>query len=184
VPAIAADTSTSEELLQHVQNLHTSLSLNHCEARLDLPTNATRGVPKDWNAEAAFTVDEADDPLCNTWPFLLIVRAGRIVTHALTLPRGSDSKWVAPDTRSFQQIASCTLRNYFREGQTRARFRAFYLRHSCYSSKERFSMEWLDHFCLAPYVAIGVGLYLHHRLGEINDAWRVVSEDPAYAVSC
>jgi len=32
------------------------------------------------HAEATFTVDKADDPLRETWPFLLIVRTGRIVT--------------------------------------------------------------------------------------------------------
>jgi hypothetical protein len=39
--------------------------------------------------KAAFTVDEADNPLLNTWPFLLIARTGRIVTaHILTLKTG------------------------------------------------------------------------------------------------
>ena len=35
---------------------------------------------------------------CTIWPFLLIVRTGRIVT----------SEEVPPDTRSFQHIAGCT----------------------------------------------------------------------------
>ena len=40
--------------------------------------------------------------------------------------------------------------------------------------------ERLSHFCLAPYVAIGVGLYLHHRTATSSWwAWRTVSEDPS-----
>jgi len=56
-----------------------------------LPTYAARVVAEDRNAEAAFAVDEADDPLRETWPFLLIVRTGRIFTsHAGTPRTGCD----------------------------------------------------------------------------------------------
>src|SRR5438067_10621532 len=74
VPAIAADRTTPEEVLQSVQDRHAPRSLNDRELRLDLPTEATRSVPEDRNAEAPFAVDEADDPLHVHWPFLLIVR--------------------------------------------------------------------------------------------------------------
>ena len=38
--------------------------------------------------------DEADDPLLEPWPFLLIARTGRIVTaHGHTLLRGPDSQY-------------------------------------------------------------------------------------------
>ena len=41
--------------------------------------------------ETAFTVDEADDPSLESWPFLLIARTRRIVTgHVITILRGSD----------------------------------------------------------------------------------------------
>ena len=44
-----------------------------------------------WAAETTFTVDEADDPLLDPWPFLLIVRTRRILTnHVPTLPGGTD----------------------------------------------------------------------------------------------
>jgi hypothetical protein len=33
-----------------------------------------------------YTVDEADGPLLDTWPFLLIVRTGRIFTAHATNP--------------------------------------------------------------------------------------------------
>jgi hypothetical protein len=93
VPAVAADRTTFEEPLQRVQNLHTPRSLYDRELGLDLPTESTRSIAEDRNAEAAFAVDEADDPLRNYWPFLLIVRTGRIVTIHLpaTLRRGCDS---------------------------------------------------------------------------------------------
>ncbi len=40
----------------------------------------------DTDREAAFAVNEADDPLLEAWPFLLIVRTGRIVTPATHPP--------------------------------------------------------------------------------------------------
>jgi len=74
-----------------VKHLHALFSLDHCECRLNLPTGTTRVVPKDWNAGAAFAVDEADDPLRETWPFLLIVRTGWLFTiHVCTLGIGCD----------------------------------------------------------------------------------------------
>jgi hypothetical protein len=63
---IATDLSAPEEPLQEVTHPYTLLSLDHGERRLDLPASATRSVAKDWNAEAAFAVDEADDPLRET----------------------------------------------------------------------------------------------------------------------
>jgi hypothetical protein len=47
------------------------------------------------------------------------------------------------------------------------------------------AMPWPDHFCLAPHVAMRVGLYLRLiELTLLEDARRAVSEDPAIAVSC
>jgi len=43
-------------------------------------------VPKDRNTETALAVDEADDPLLETWPFLLIVRTGWIFTFHCHVP--------------------------------------------------------------------------------------------------
>ena len=89
VPTVATDVAAFEEPLQLVQNLHAPRSLDHCEARLHLPAETTRTIPEDRYAEASFAVDEADDPLLETWPFLLIVRTGRIVTgHRPTLLTG------------------------------------------------------------------------------------------------
>jgi hypothetical protein len=89
VSVIPTNLSAFEEPLQEVKHLHALLSLHHSECRLNLPTGLTRVVSKDWNTEAAFAVDEADDPLRETWPFLLIVRTGWLFTiHASTLRNG------------------------------------------------------------------------------------------------
>jgi hypothetical protein len=83
--------TTLKKPLHSMQRIEALLSLNHREGRLDLPTWPSRVVPKDRNTEAAFAVDEADDPLRKTWPFLLIDRTGRIITlHAETLKKGCD----------------------------------------------------------------------------------------------
>ena len=88
-PSIDRDVAASEEVLQVMQHSGAPFCLDDRKTRLDLPTEPTRSVPEDRNAEAAFAVDEADDPLRETRPFLLIVRTGRIFTaHVDTLRRG------------------------------------------------------------------------------------------------
>ena len=86
VTSVATDMAAFEEPLQLVQDMHAPRSLDHAEVRLNLPTETTTAVPEDRNTEAAFAVDEADDPLLETWPFLLIGRTGRIVTAHATHP--------------------------------------------------------------------------------------------------
>jgi hypothetical protein len=92
VSTIDIDTTASEELPQLMQDNLAPFSLNHGESGLNLPTYAIGSISKDRYAEAAFTVDEADDPLLDSWPFLLIARTRRIVTaHVCTVPRGTDT---------------------------------------------------------------------------------------------
>jgi len=92
VPGVAIDASALEELSYELEGRNTSLSLHDYESRLYLPPTGHAFVPLDWTAETTFSVDEADDPLLESWPFLLIVRTGRIVTaHALTLLIGCDT---------------------------------------------------------------------------------------------
>lgn len=86
VTSVAARVAAFEEPLQRVQTLHAPCSLDHAEVRLYLPAEPTAAVPEDRNTEAAFPVDEADDPLLETWPFLLIGRTDRIVTAHATHP--------------------------------------------------------------------------------------------------
>src|SRR4051794_24464811 len=99
--------------------MHAPNSLRDRELGLDLPTEPTRSVSKDRNTETPFAVDEADDPLRNYWPFLLIVRTGRIVTDHPDKPyeEGVTGISVAPDTRVFQHLASCTHQDCSCEGQ-------------------------------------------------------------------
>ena len=89
---VSIDMTASEVLLQQEKTLHAPLRLHDREGRLGLPANPTRPITEDRHAEASFAVDEADDPLRETWPFLLIVRTGRIVTfHVGTLRIGCDT---------------------------------------------------------------------------------------------
>ena len=87
VTSVATDVAAFEVPLQLVQDMHAPSSLDHAEVRLNLPTQTTTAIPEYRNTEAAFAVDEADDPLLETWPFLLIGRTGRIVTAHLTHPK-------------------------------------------------------------------------------------------------
>jgi len=57
----------------------------------NLPAESAARIADHRDRKAALAVDEADDPLLDTWPFLLIARTGRIFTaHATTLRRGCD----------------------------------------------------------------------------------------------
>ncbi len=76
--------------------------LSHRELVLDLPAELATQVAHYRDREAALAVDEPDSPLLDPWPFLLIVRTGRIFTlHCSTLLKGSDSEGVPPDTPEF-----------------------------------------------------------------------------------
>ncbi len=78
---VAVHLAAPEELSDHLESLDW----------LHLPAQAELGAPMDWAANAAFTVDEADDPLLDPRPFLLIARTRRFVTdHGHTVPGGTD----------------------------------------------------------------------------------------------
>ena len=79
-PAISVDAPATKEVLQQFKNVNTSFTLDYCEPRLHLPTQRHRLISLNWATEAPFSVDEADDPLLYTWPFLLIARTDRFVT--------------------------------------------------------------------------------------------------------
>jgi hypothetical protein len=80
VPAVDADPTASEELLQLMQNVRTRRRLHDCELWLDLPTEPGTRLPENRHREAALAVDKPDDPLLESWPFLLIDRTGHVVT--------------------------------------------------------------------------------------------------------
>ena len=117
VSPVQDDTSASETLLQLVQNMHASSSLHHREGRLNLPAELARAVAEDRNTEAALAVDEADDPLLGSWPFLLIIRTRRIVTgHETTVLRWSDTAGTARYS-GFPANSQLHSRRHRREGQ-------------------------------------------------------------------
>ena len=85
VATIGRHASASEERLQVLENRDTPNSLHDDELGLNLPTQARLRVPEDRNTEASFAVDEADDPLLESRPFLLIARTRRIVTAHISV---------------------------------------------------------------------------------------------------
>ena len=66
VPAVAIDVSASKEVLHHFKDVDASFTLHNSKAGLTLPTDLHHSVAIDRGAEAALTVDEADDPLLET----------------------------------------------------------------------------------------------------------------------
>jgi hypothetical protein len=99
-------------------------------------------------------------------PFLLIVRTERIfTTHAETLKDGCDMD----EYRRILGVSSIwpTTHRIVTDtgGSTHCTLWEFYLRHICYYLQIR---KRLGHFCLAPHVAMGVGLYLHPRSQQLG----------------
>jgi hypothetical protein len=122
--------------------------------------------------------------------FLLIVRTERIVTiHTQTIESACDMDeyrrilGVSSIWPTTHRIVSDT------GGSTHCTLWEIYLRHICYYSKmalifSPYTSERPGHFCLAPHVAMRVGLYLHlGRLSPARGALRAVSEDPARTCS-
>lgn len=79
-PDVLDDPTASEVPSQHLERGPGGRGLGDRELVLHLPPEAAGGVPHHRYREATLTVDEADDPLLDPWPFLLIVRTVRIVT--------------------------------------------------------------------------------------------------------
>ncbi len=86
VSPVAIDPATPEEVLDHFKNMGAPFALHNYESRLALPAQRHLLISLDCATEAAFTVDEADDPLLESWPFLLIVRTRWIFTNHLSNP--------------------------------------------------------------------------------------------------
>ena len=90
-PVVLDDRPASEELDELFENGFRWCCLGDREFMLDLPAESAPDVPHHRGREATLAVDEADDPLLETWPFLLIDRTGRIVTvHVSTLRKVCD----------------------------------------------------------------------------------------------
>ena len=99
------------------------------ELVLDLPAESATRVAHHRDREAAFAVDEADDPLLDHLAFPADC-PHRTDFHCprRTLSRGCDTyERVPPDTRGFQHIASCTQFVTALRGNSLAR-EVYYLR--------------------------------------------------------
>jgi hypothetical protein len=81
MPSVAIDLPATEGCRQEFESPQALLALDNNESRLHLPSQSHTAVLLDGTTEAAFAVDEADDPLLDSWPFLLIARTRRIVTE-------------------------------------------------------------------------------------------------------
>ena len=91
VPGIAINASALEEVPHQVKDRRASLSLHDSESRLHHPTDSHAWIAVNRQAEAAFSVDKADDPLLDSWPFLLIARTRRIFTgHVSSMSATTD----------------------------------------------------------------------------------------------
>jgi hypothetical protein len=102
VPSVSVDATAPKEVVDQFQTFDAALSLDDCEHRLQLPSDPHHAVALNRTTEAAFTVDEADDPLLDPWPFLLIARTGRIFTaHASTVV-------TATDMNEYRRILGCS----------------------------------------------------------------------------
>jgi hypothetical protein len=86
VPTVAIDPSASEEIAEYLQRSDAPCTFYNRKSRLTLPSQRHLSIPLDRTAETAFPVDEADDPLLDSWPFLLIVRSSHFVTAHDTNP--------------------------------------------------------------------------------------------------
>ena len=94
VAPVLDDLPAPEHLLEEFERRPRRRRLGDRELVLDLPAEEAPGIAHDRDRETAFAVDEADDPLLEPWPFLLIARTGRVVTgHDRTLQRGWDSQY-------------------------------------------------------------------------------------------
>ena len=92
MPAVSVDAAALEEVQQQLENFKTSFSLDNRKPWLHLPAAAHASIPLNRATKAAFSVDEADDPLLESWPFLLIARTDRIfTTHVITQSNGCDT---------------------------------------------------------------------------------------------
>src|SRR4051812_33290429 len=86
------DAPTPEHLCEEFERRPRGRGLGDGEFVLDLPAEPTPGVAHHRDREAPFAVDEADSPLLDAWPFLLIVRTARIFTsHAHVIRRCRDT---------------------------------------------------------------------------------------------
>ena len=72
VTVVDENLSASEVLQIDFERRQTSFPLSYDKLRKHLPTELCGFVAKNAYREASFAIGKADDPLFNSWPFLLI----------------------------------------------------------------------------------------------------------------
>src|SRR2546423_1129620 len=88
------DCPAPEHLTEEFERRPRCGGLRDRELVLDLPARTAQRVTHHRDREAPFAVDEADGPLVSTWPFLLVVRTARVVTHRrFTVRRWCDNEY-------------------------------------------------------------------------------------------
>ncbi len=86
VACVLDDLSALEMLQEELEGRSGRSGLSYGELMLYLPAELTSCILHNRYRETPFTVYEPDDPLLDTWPFLLIIRTDRIVTaHVSTI---------------------------------------------------------------------------------------------------
>ena len=120
-PVLLDDVAAPKDLDQVLERRPRCCCLGDGELVLDLPAEEAPGIAHDRDRETAFAVDEADDPLLETWPFLLIDRTGHIVTSIVdcTLTRATDN-FGSAGYSVFPAYSQLLLRDRSRNGQTRS----------------------------------------------------------------
>jgi hypothetical protein len=140
-----------------------------------LPEKLRFVIPEDGDAETAFPINETSYPSADPESFLLIVRTSHVVTavHTATIQRGCISleRRVAEDTTEFPAYSRLLIALSPTRGAaplclqrgipTLGTFVT--TRFLSHRSSDEGVVERPDHFCLAPHVAMGVGLYLQLR---------------------
>ena len=76
---VRVDPPTAEEVSDDLERGNARGALYYHELRLHLPAQRFR-VALDRHGEAAFTIDEPDNPSCDSQSFLLIIRTRHVVT--------------------------------------------------------------------------------------------------------
>lgn len=74
VSPVPIDPAAFEEALEQLQRMETSCSLDNRRSGVGVANRASVSGSCGWGTKAPLSVDEADDPLLDTWPFLLIFR--------------------------------------------------------------------------------------------------------------
>ena len=114
VPGVGEHLADPEELTQIVQARDALRPLRDGELVSHLIAGPVAfalppgGLPDEADGEASFPVYKTNNPAESDQPFLLIVRTHHVVTAFRS---------VVWDTRSFQHMAECSARHYWRAGQ-------------------------------------------------------------------